>query len=52
MEERILQYCSENEEGDTAGVDTAASNPAFDFLKEPDEDIYTRADGKPFYEQG
>jgi hypothetical protein len=26
----------------------AASNPAFDFLKEPEEDIYTLADGRPF----
>jgi Uma2 family endonuclease len=26
----------------------AASNPAFDFLKDPEEDIYTLADGKPF----
>ncbi len=30
----------------------AATNPAFDFLKEPEEDIYTLADGKPFREQG
>jgi hypothetical protein len=30
----------------------AAANPAFDFLKEPKEDIYTLADGKPFYDQG
>jgi len=31
----------------------AARNPAFDFLKEPDEeDIYTLADGRPFYGQG
>ena len=30
----------------------AASNPAFDFLKEPEEDIYTLADGKPFHDQG
>jgi hypothetical protein len=30
----------------------AASNPAFDFLKEPKEDIYTLADGKPFHDQG
>ena len=29
----------------------AATNPAFDFLKEPAEDIYTLADGKPFYDQ-
>ncbi len=26
----------------------AAANPAFDFLKESKEDIYTLADGKPY----
>jgi Z1 domain len=26
----------------------ASNNPVFDFLKDPDEDIYTLADGKPF----
>jgi len=30
----------------------AAANPAFDFLKEPEEDIYTLADGRPFRDQG
>jgi len=30
----------------------AARNPVFDFLKEPDEDIYTLADGRPFDGQG
>jgi hypothetical protein len=30
----------------------AAMNPAFDFLKDPEEDIYTLADGKPFDDQG
>jgi len=30
----------------------AATNPAFDFLKEPEEDIYTLADGRPFRDQG
>lgn len=29
----------------------ASANPAFDFLKEPEEDIYTLADGKPFHDQ-
>ena len=29
----------------------AAANPAFEFLKEPEEDIYTLADGRPFYDQ-
>ncbi len=26
----------------------AANNPAFDFMKAPEEDIYTLAEGKPF----
>lgn len=26
----------------------AASNPAFDFLKDPEEDIYTASDGRPY----
>ena len=30
----------------------AAASPAFDFLKEPEEDIYTLADGRPFYDAG
>ena len=28
----------------------AASNPAFDFLKHPEENIYSHADGKPFHD--
>ena len=30
----------------------ASANPSFDFLKTPEEDIYTLADGKPFHDQG
>ena len=30
----------------------AASNPSFDFLNDPKEDIYTLADGKPFRDEG
>jgi len=30
----------------------ATTNPAFDFLKEPEEDIYTLADGRPFDDKG
>jgi hypothetical protein len=33
-------------------LQAAVANPAFDFLKEPEEDIYTLADGRPFYDQG
>ena len=29
----------------------AAVDPAFDFLKDPEEDLYTLADGKPFHDQ-
>jgi hypothetical protein len=30
----------------------AARNPAFDFLNDPAEDIYTRDDGQPFRDEG
>lgn len=30
----------------------AGVNPAFNFLKEPEENIYTLSDGKLFYDQG
>jgi hypothetical protein len=29
---------------------TSLSNPAFEYLRDPEEDIYTINDGKPFYE--
>jgi len=28
-----------------------AVDPAFDFLKDPEEDVYTLADGQPFHDQ-
>jgi hypothetical protein len=31
---------------------TATVNPAFDFLNDPQEDIYTLTDGKPFDDEG
>ena len=31
-------------------LNAASTNPAFDFLKELEEDIYTLTDGKPFYD--
>lgn len=31
---------------------TAASNPAVDFLKKPEEDIYSPRDGRPFNANG
>ena len=44
----IILLPEESDIGETEWLKTAASNPAFDFLKEPEEDIYTREDGKPF----
>jgi len=29
-----------------------ARSPAFDFLKDAAEEVYTAADGKPFHDQG
>src|SRR4051794_38699525 len=34
-----------------AWLNAAASNPAFDFLKDEAENVYTRTDGKPFHDQ-
>jgi hypothetical protein len=31
-------------------LNAVANNSAFDFLKDPEEDIYTITDGKPFYD--
>jgi hypothetical protein len=37
---------------ESAWTKAAATTPAFDFLKDAAEDIYTAADGKPFHDQG
>jgi hypothetical protein len=33
-------------------LSAAARNPAFDFLKDRAEDVYSVSDGKPFYDEG
>jgi hypothetical protein len=37
---------------EAAWTKAAAASPAFDFLKDAAEDIYTSADGTPFHDQG
>ena len=32
-------------------LQTAARNPAFAFLRDPEEDIYNLSDGEPFHDQ-
>ena len=48
----IILFPEEVDIDEAEWLRAAATNPAFDFLKEPAEDIYTLADGKPFYDQG
>ena len=35
---------------ETEWLKASLSNPAFEYLHDPEEDIYTISDGKPFYE--
>ena len=48
----IILITEETNMDEKKWLQAAASNPAFDFLKEPEEDIYTLADGKPFHDEG
>jgi hypothetical protein len=36
---------------DDFGTKAVSASPAFDFLEDPTEDVYTAADGKPFHDQ-
>ena len=46
----IVLYPHDDETDDDEWLYAAAHNPAFDFLKDPAEDIYSLRDGKPFDE--
>ena len=48
----IVLVPEEADISETAWTNTAATSPAFEFLKDAAEDIYTAADGKPFHDQG
>jgi hypothetical protein len=47
----IVLYPVTEELDEAKWLQTAASNPAFEFLNNPEEDIYTLADGKPFEDE-
>lgn len=49
---RVIILLPEEDISEEEWLRAAAANPAFDFLKEPQEDIYTFSDGRPFYDQG
>jgi hypothetical protein len=39
-----------DELSETEWLKASLNNPAFEYLRDPEEDIYTISDGKPFYE--
>jgi len=48
----IILPAEETDVEETEWLHAASTNPAFDFLKEPEEDIYTSAEGRPFNDKG
>ena len=46
-----LDWQYEEEIDEQEWLKAAANSSAFDFLKDPQEDIYTLADGKPFHDE-
>jgi len=48
----ILVPDSAEEIDEATWLHFASANPAFSFLKDAREDIYTPQDGKPFHDQG
>jgi hypothetical protein len=50
---RVLVLIPEAEEmSEAEWLRAAAASPAFEFLKDPAEDVYSPTDGKPFHDQG
>ena len=39
-----------NEISEMEWLKASLNNPVFEYLRDPEEDIYTISDGKPFYE--
>jgi hypothetical protein len=49
---RVLLLFDEGDLHEQDWLKAAASNPAFEFLQDSAEDVYTIADGKPFRDEG
>ncbi|MBC8485476.1 MAG: hypothetical protein H8D45_05490 [Bacteroidetes bacterium] len=47
---KVIILMSEDDafKDETTWLSAISGNPAFDFLNEPEEDIYSTKDGKPF----
>lgn len=55
---RVIILMPDDSDIDDSDIDerewlrAASTNPAFDFLNDPAEDVYTLDDGKPFVDPG
>jgi hypothetical protein len=47
----IVLYSLEDEWNETEWLHAASQNPAFKYLHDPEEDIYTINDGQPFHDE-
>lgn len=47
----IVLYSPEDEWDEKEWLHAAGTSPAFDFLKDQKEEIYTRIDGKPYHDE-
>jgi len=47
----IVLYPADEDWDEIEWLQTAANNPAFDFLKDAAEDIYSATDGEPFRDE-
>ncbi len=48
----IILAPEETDDEEREWLQAAATNPAFDFLKASEEDIYSLLDGRPFRDEG
>jgi hypothetical protein len=48
----IILLPDESEQDEREWLQAASQNTAFEFLRDPEEDIYSTADGQPFRDEG
>jgi hypothetical protein len=48
----IILLPEETEVSESEWLQAAAASPAYDFLKDPEEDVYRVSDGKAFHDEG
>ena len=48
----IILFSEEADIDEKTWLHAASANPAFDFLRAPEEDIYGLQDGRPFHDDG